>query len=29
MIDRGIASDWLRAHDEPLDLGGFANPDTD
>ena len=25
MIDRGIASDWLRARGEPLDLGGTAN----
>jgi N-methylhydantoinase B len=24
MIDRGIASDWLREHGEPLDLGGLA-----
>jgi N-methylhydantoinase B len=25
MIDRGIASDWLRAHGESLDLGGLAS----
>jgi N-methylhydantoinase B len=25
MVDRGIASDWLLAHGEPLDLGGLAN----
>jgi N-methylhydantoinase B len=26
MIDRGIATDWLQEHGEPLDLGGFATP---
>lgn len=24
MVDRGIATDWLRDHGEPLDLGGLA-----
>jgi N-methylhydantoinase B len=26
MFDRGVAEDWLRAHGERLDLGGFAHP---
>jgi hypothetical protein len=25
MIDRGIATEWLREHGEPLNLGGPAN----
>ncbi len=26
MFDRGAATEWLRAHGEPLDLGGLARP---
>jgi hypothetical protein len=28
MIDRGIATDWLREHGEPLDLGGLAQKES-